>query len=247
MRFLAFACMIAADELQYTCNPCGCREAANVKPYYLLFFMSGFPALLYQIVWQRALFTIYGVNIQSVTVIVTVFMLGLGLGSLAGGKLSAAPGIRCLRAFGLIESSVGLFGVGSLPLFHRVAQFTAGQSIAVTGVTTFLLLLVPTLLMGSTLPLLVAYFVRRTANVGDSVGSLYARSVLWAYRINGRPVFDPANSHDRATLEAIVSAPYVNREYNDAVNMILESRVNLLAQWSGQRLITDDNMGTEWQ
>ena len=149
-------------------------KAANVKPYYLLFFVSGFPALLYQIVWQRALFTIYGVNIQSVTVIVTVFMLGLGLGSLAGGKLSAAPGIRCLRAFGLIESSVGIFGVGSLPLFHRVAQFTAGQSIAVTGVTTFLLLLVPTLLMGSTLPLLVAYFVRRTANVGDSVGSLYA-------------------------------------------------------------------------
>ena len=49
-------------------------------------FFSGFPALLYQIVWQRALFTIYGVNIQSVTVIVTVFMLGLGLGSLAGGR-----------------------------------------------------------------------------------------------------------------------------------------------------------------
>src|SRR5213078_1517436 len=48
------------------------------------FFFSGFPALLYQIVWQRALFTIYGVNIESVTVIVTVFMLGLGLGSLGG-------------------------------------------------------------------------------------------------------------------------------------------------------------------
>src|SRR5450756_915806 len=55
---------------------------------YVLFFLSGFPALLYQVVWQRALFTIYGVNIESVTVIVTVFMLGLGLGSLAGGWLS---------------------------------------------------------------------------------------------------------------------------------------------------------------
>lgn len=154
------------------------EKAANVKPYYLLFFISGFPALLYQIVWQRALFTIYGVDIQSVTVIVTVFMLGLGLGSLAGGKLSAAPRIRCLQAFGLIESSVGIFGAASLPLFHRVAQFTAGQSLAVTGVTTFLLLLVPTLLMGSTLPLLVAYFVRRTGNVGDSVGVLYAVNTL---------------------------------------------------------------------
>ena len=33
-------------------------------PFYVLFFVSGFPALLYQIVWQRALFTIYGVNIE---------------------------------------------------------------------------------------------------------------------------------------------------------------------------------------
>jgi MFS family permease len=66
--------------------------------YYVLFFLSGFPALLYQIVWQRALFTLYGVNIESVTMIVTVFMLGLGMGSLAGGWLSSRPGIRLLLA-----------------------------------------------------------------------------------------------------------------------------------------------------
>jgi spermidine synthase len=34
---------------------------------YVLFFLSGFPALIYQIVWQRALFLIYGVNVESVT------------------------------------------------------------------------------------------------------------------------------------------------------------------------------------
>src|SRR5271155_1503171 len=55
----------------------------------LLFFGSGFPALIYQIVWQRALFVIYGVNVQSVAVVVSSFMLGLGLGSLAGGALSS--------------------------------------------------------------------------------------------------------------------------------------------------------------
>lgn len=152
------------------------RVAAGEKiwPYYLLFFVSGFPALLYQIVWQRALFTIYGVNIESVTIIVTVFMLGLGLGSLAGGRLSTWPRIRALRAFGAIEVSIGAFGVVSLPLFHRVAQFTAGSSTAATGVVTFLLLLIPTLLMGSTLPLLVAHLVKTTENVGESVGLLYA-------------------------------------------------------------------------
>ena len=150
----------------------------SLSRYYLLFFSSGFPALLYQIVWQRALFTIYGVNIQSVTVIVTVFMLGLGLGSLAGGRLSAISKIQTLRAFGFIELCIGAFGVCSLSLFHYVAQFTAGASTAATGISTFFLLLIPTLLMGSTLPLLVAFLVRRSGNVGESVGSLYAANTL---------------------------------------------------------------------
>lgn len=142
--------------------------------YYVLFFLSGFPALLYQIVWQRALFTLFGVDIESVTIIVTVFMLGLGLGSLAGGKLSARPGVRLLAAFGAIELSVGAFGAASLWIFHRVAAFTAGTSLVATGFVAFALLLVPTMLMGSTLPLLSEYFVRRTGNVGESLGILYA-------------------------------------------------------------------------
>jgi len=154
------------------------REREKLWPYFLLFFVSGFPALTYQIVWQRALFTIYGVNIESVTIIVTVFMLGLGLGSLAGGRLSAAEGVRALRVFGIIEVSIGTFGFFSLWIFHRVAEFTAGVSTAATGAITFLLLLVPTLLMGSTLPLLVANLVRRTENVGESVGSLYSANTF---------------------------------------------------------------------
>jgi len=146
--------------------------------YYLLFFLSGFPALLYQIVWQRALFTLYGVNIESVTMIVTVFMLGLGLGSLAGGWLSARKGIRLLLAFGVIELSVGFFGAVSLGVFHRIGALTAGASTTATGFIAFALLLFPTMLMGSTLPLLVEHFVRRTGNVGESVGLLYSVNTL---------------------------------------------------------------------
>ena len=150
------------------------RKPVNASPYYALFFASGFPALLYQIVWQRALFTIYGVNIQSVTVIITVFMLGLGLGSLAGGRLSSLRGLNVLRVFGLIEVGIGTFGAFSLVLFHYIERFTAGVSTSSTAIVTFLLLLIPTLLMGSTLPLLVEYLVRETENVGESVGSLYS-------------------------------------------------------------------------
>src|SRR5712672_2173311 len=69
----------------------------------VLFFFSGFPALIYQLTWQRALFRIFGVNIESVTVVVTAFMLGLGLGSLAGGWLSKRRGIPLLPLLAAIE------------------------------------------------------------------------------------------------------------------------------------------------
>jgi len=153
-------------------------QSAPLWPYYLLFFISGFPALIYQIVWERSLFTLYGVNVESVTVIVAVFMLGLGLGSLAGGKLSARRGLPLLGAFGIIEISVGAFGAASLAIFHGVFALTAGASTLATGAIAFVLLLIPTLLMGSTLPLLVSFFVRRTQNVGESVGSLYSINTL---------------------------------------------------------------------
>jgi spermidine synthase/MFS family permease len=150
------------------------RGSGKLGIYFTLFFLSGFPALLYQIIWQRALFTLYGVNIESVTMIVTVFMLGLGLGSLLGGRLSSHPRIKPLLAFGLIEISIGTFGAASLWIFHHVASVTAGHSTLVTGLIAFALLLIPTLLMGSTLPLLVEHVVKKTGNVGESVGSLYS-------------------------------------------------------------------------
>jgi len=97
---------------------------------------------------------------------------------LAGGWLSTRKGIRLLLAFGIIELSVGSFGSASLWIFHRVSSFTAGASTTATGLIAFALLLVPTMLMGSTLPLLVEHFVRRTGNVGESVGFLYSVNTL---------------------------------------------------------------------
>lgn len=144
----------------------------------VLFFCSGFPALLYQIVWQRALFTLYGVNIESVTVVVTVFMLGLGLGSLAGGVVSKHHELPLLAIFGLVELSIATYGVLSLPIFHWAAEYTAGVGALQTGLIAFALVLTPTLLMGSTLPILVSYAVRTSRNVGASVGLLYAVNTL---------------------------------------------------------------------
>ncbi len=145
---------------------------------YGLFFLSGFPALLYQIVWQRALFAIYGVNIESVTIVVSAFMLGLGVGSLAGGLLSERPGMPLLLVFGAAELGIACFGAFSLKIFHYAALFTAGASPLKTGACAFLLLVFPTALMGSTLPILVTYLVGILRNVGRSVGILYFVNTL---------------------------------------------------------------------
>src|SRR3989440_5414527 len=92
----------------------------------VLFFCSGFPALIYQLTWQRALFRIFGVNIESVTIVVTAFMLGLGLGGLGGGWLSKRRGIVLLPLLAAIELLTGLFGFSSLGIFDQVGALTAG-------------------------------------------------------------------------------------------------------------------------
>lgn len=154
------------------------RKQERYPGIFVLFFFSGFPALLYQIVWQRALFSIYGVNIESVTVVVTAFMLGLGLGSLLGGQLSRRSRLPLPALFGILELATAVYGIFSLRLFHWVASFTAGASFVMTSAVAFVIVLVPTLLMGSTLPLLVAHMVKLTRNVGRSVGKLYFVNTL---------------------------------------------------------------------
>lgn len=144
----------------------------------VFFFVSGFPALIYQLVWQRSLFAIYGINVESVTVVVTAFMLGLGLGSMLGGFISRARRLPLLTAFGLIEFGIGAFGYFSLSLFEAVGNATLRAPAAVTALLTFLLVLVPTLLMGATLPILTAHLVKHTRNVGRSVGLLYFVNTL---------------------------------------------------------------------
>src|SRR5581483_6839188 len=146
--------------------------------WYVFFFFSGFPALLYQIVWQRALFTLYGVNIESVTVVVTAFLLGLGLGSLAGGWVSRYPHLPLLGIFGCVEVLIGCYGAVSLKTFHWAAKFTAGAPPLQTGLIAFALVVIPTVLMGSTLPILVAHTVRISRNIGTSVGALYAANTF---------------------------------------------------------------------
>ncbi len=130
----------------------GERLAQWTRMLCVLFFFSGFPALIYQLTWQRALFRIFGVNIESVTIVVTAFMLGLGIGSLAGGWLSKRRSIPLLPLLAVIELVTGAFGLVSLAIFDRVGALAIGLPMPVTAVVTLALVFVPTLLMGATLP-----------------------------------------------------------------------------------------------
>jgi len=142
------------------------------------FFLSGFAALLYQLVWQRALFAIYGINTEAVTVVVTAFMLGLGVGNHAGGVLSSRSHLPPIWLFALFELGLAVFGLLSLPLFGVVGAATLHLSAVPVALITFALVLIPTLLMGATLPLLVSHAVRTSGNVGRSVGDLYFVNTL---------------------------------------------------------------------
>ncbi|MDB6006267.1 MAG: Spermine synthase [Prosthecobacter sp.] len=146
-----------------------------------VFILSGISALIYQLVWQRALLTIYGSNVESIAMVVAAFLAGLGIGSIVGGWISKSTRAPLVLLFGLAELGVGAYGLISLKLFDAVGALTSAQShVLTTGSLVFLLVFLPTLLMGATLPLLVAHQVRDTAHVGQSVSRLYFVNTLGA-------------------------------------------------------------------
>jgi spermidine synthase len=156
------------------------RDSLLLSPAWpsALFLLSGMAALIYQIVWQRVLFAAYGLNIESVTIIVSLFMFGLGIGALVGGVLSAKLPARSLELFVVCEAAIGGFGVVSLPLINWVAAATVHGSLLTISAATYALLCVPTVFMGATLPILVSYLHRQTGHIGRSVGVLYCLNTL---------------------------------------------------------------------
>ena len=75
------------------------KSAPGVGVLALLFFVSGAAALIYQVVWQRILLAAFGVDIETVTVVVSVFMFGIGGGALVGGRLAERFPGRALMLF----------------------------------------------------------------------------------------------------------------------------------------------------
>jgi spermidine synthase len=152
--------------------------ATSDKYIATLFLISGFSALIYQVVWQRVLFTTFGINTEAVTVIVSVFMFGLGIGALAGGYLQKRYPTRLLQIFLALEILIACFGLLSLDLIHWIGGVSNNPGTPQLVMWTYVILALPTLLMGATLPILVAYLQQYFHNLGRTVGLLYAFNTI---------------------------------------------------------------------
>jgi len=142
-------------------------------------FCSGFSGLVYQVAWQRLLTIHYGIGAISIALIVSVYMLGLGLGSLIGGRLTQRAREPYLLYAG-VEGAIGVSGLVSLPLILWLGRISADYTPAASFAWLFALLVVSTLPMGTTLPLLTTMYARGTGGFIRRVSHLYYLNTLGA-------------------------------------------------------------------
>src|SRR5215213_6964889 len=155
------------------------RKTAALGLLKMVFFISGFSSLVYQVAWQRVLTLYYSVENISTTLIVTVYMLGLGIGAIVGGYIADSVSRR-LGLYCVIELFIGLFGFFSLPFLEYIGKVTAGSSYTVSFAGMFLFLSFPTMLMGMTLPVLTKFYNAQLKQFFNSLSSLYFINTLGA-------------------------------------------------------------------
>src|SRR5688500_233129 len=154
----------------------------------LVFLLSGVSGLIYQVLWQRQLSLVFGVSAYATATVLGAFMAGLALGGYAAGRV--ADRVRApLAWYGVVEILIGLAGLltplafGALqdvygPLYRAVGG-SALAPIVRFGIA-FVVLLVPTALMGASFPLIVRAALGARDDGGRAIGLLYAINTLGA-------------------------------------------------------------------
>lgn len=161
---------------------------------FLAFFLSGASSLIFQSIWSRMLGRVFGASHIAISTTVTMFMAGLGLGAFLAGRY-ADKIKKPLLAYGVVEGIVGVWAL-LVPFLVDPEGWLAGVNAWLRNdvdlwwarlLLRFLvvapILLVPTTLMGSSLPLLSRHFVARASDagkVGAWVGALYSVNTFGA-------------------------------------------------------------------
>ena len=162
---------------------------------YLLFFCSGLSGLIYQVVWVRVFGNVFGNTVYSASLVIAVFMLGLGVGSYVVGRWAdrryAVRPESLLKTYGYFELVIGLMGLGIsvlLPHLGRVSALVSSYlrdaggwyvlstaSYLARGAIAIVLLSPITMLMGGTLTLLIRHLVGKDLALGSwRIAVLYA-------------------------------------------------------------------------
>jgi spermidine synthase len=162
---------------------------ASIRWVMVIFFCSGMCSLIDEVVWFRLIKLTLGNTVYASSVVVSVFMGGLALGALVMSRWADRVS-RPLRLYALLEIAVSLATI-ALPvalgaadgiyrfLFVRL-QSSPQATLAVQVFLSSAILLVPTMLMGSTLPLLGRFVTTLKEQIGSRVGRLYAINTLGA-------------------------------------------------------------------
>lgn len=155
---------------------------------YLLFFFSGVAGLIYEIIWSRLLVLIFGSTTNSIVAVISAFLGGLAIGSLIAGKYSdKLSQKKLIRTYALLELGVGLTSASTLLVLPAIktlyGNFSDGASVTldllfVKFALTIIVLLIPTILMGATLPVLMKFAEISNKSIGKSVSLLYATNTL---------------------------------------------------------------------
>jgi spermidine synthase len=168
---------------------------SDLRWYFGFFVVSGFCGLVYEIVWLRLAMASFGVTTALASIVISMFMAGLGLGSWGAGLLTrrvlASNGVRTLRLYAVAELCVGIssiavpfeFKLGRQLLLH-IGSFAAWQSwlyYLLAGIWVAVSIVPWCTCMGSTFPLLMAV-IRQNARPSSerSFSYLYVANVFGA-------------------------------------------------------------------
>ena len=156
---------------------------------YLMFFLSGAAALIYQVVWVRSLTLIFGGSHLAVTAVLSIFMAGLAIGGYTIGKYSDHVG-KPLKLYGLLELGIALFALffmGLMKLYPSIyIPLAQGKDNAhayllfIRILFSVIALIIPTTLMGGTLPVLSRFVSRQPRTLGGYLSFLYGINTLGA-------------------------------------------------------------------
>jgi predicted membrane-bound spermidine synthase len=169
-------------EAMLSSKPSIAKTSWALPVLFAIFFVSGFTALLYQVVWQRMLGLFSGSDVRSVTIVVASYLAGLGLGSLIGGILSDRLSNRqIVQTYGFCNLGIAAFAVFSRFLFYDLLFLQLrdlARSPALMLSIVFISLLIPTILMGLSLPLLSKAIGRSANKAAPRIGLLYGVNTL---------------------------------------------------------------------